>query len=332
MSATQYLLETLTRHQVFIQRHGGGISNTATDALSEMLDRVNAQIIDTPTNRLFAASTEIERLIQSELLQITQEATTSIDEFAVYEAGFMERAFDNAVTVSLVAPAQTQILAALSNNLMTLTSGERVQQLTMTQMFDRYNTVYSTNIGNAIRDGVVTGQTTSEIVKSVGVTEKRAKQDLRAVILTSTNNAGQVGRNAFYQENDDVIEGVRWVSTLDMRTTLICQGRDSKVYPVNSGPRPPAHYRCRSVVVPEVDDEFAIPGLEGERSSQFGPVNSRTTYNSFLKLQSKEYQDAVLGPERAKLFRQGVNVDKFTDDFGRTISLEQLQLMESITL
>ena len=63
-----------------------------------------------------------------------------------------------------------------------------------------------------------------------------------------------------------------------------------------------------------------------------GPVSAKTTYNAWLGKQSDEFQNEVLGPERAKLFRGGMNVDKFTDDQGKTISLAQLTALEGMTL
>ena len=47
-----------------------------------------------------------------------------------------------------------------------------------------------------------------------------------------------------------MIKGVAWVSTLDGRTSPICQARDGIVFPVSSGPRPPAHPNCRSTTAP----------------------------------------------------------------------------------
>lgn len=42
----------------------------------------------------------------------------------------------------------------------------------------------------------------------------------------------------------------RWVSVLDNATTDICLERSGKVYRFGEGPLPPAHIRCRSIVVP----------------------------------------------------------------------------------
>jgi hypothetical protein len=132
--------------------------------------------------------------------------------------------------------------------------------------------------------------------------------------------------------NADVIRGERFVATLDSRTTLTCAGHDAEVYQVGEGPIPPLHFNCRSVRVPVIRDDLAIPGLRGERAAAGGPVDARTTYNSWLSRQPAEVQDEVLGQARAKLFRGGMHIDKFTDDFGRPLSLDQLRNMERITL
>jgi hypothetical protein len=84
--------------------------------------------------------------------------------------------------------------------------------------------------------------------------------------------------------------------------------------------------------VPKVKDEFKIPGIDGERASMDGPVSAQTTYNSWLKRQPKEFQDEVLGLERAKLFRGGMNIQKFVDDRGVLLDLDQLKAREGMAL
>ncbi|UUV44519.1 MuF-like minor capsid protein [Rhodobacter phage RcMotherGoose] len=41
-----------------------------------------------------------------------------------------------------------------------------------------------------------------------------------------------------------------WNSVLDSATTDICRSRDGKIYEFATGPRPPAHMRCRSHITP----------------------------------------------------------------------------------
>lgn len=93
-----------------------------------------------------------------------------------------------------------------------------------------------------------------------------------------------------------------------------CASRDGKVYPIDSGPRPPAHVGCRSVTVPKVGD---IPGVEPFK---------RPTYAEWLAKQPASVQDDILGPTRGRLYRSGgLKVESFVDRKGSTLSLEELQ-------
>jgi SPP1 gp7 family putative phage head morphogenesis protein len=56
--------------------------------------------------------------------------------------------------------------------------------------------------------------------------------------------------DAIAARNPRDVLGVRWVSVLDSRASDICQGLAGQVFPAHDGPRPPAHFNCRSTVVP----------------------------------------------------------------------------------
>ena len=84
--------------------------------------------------------------------------------------------------------------------------------------------------------------------------------------------------------------------------------------------------------MPEVKEEYRLGGL-GERASMDGPVDNQLTYGGFLRKQSKEFQNDVLGPRRAALFRSGkVKINQFTDDAGRVLTLDELAAREGLTL
>jgi hypothetical protein len=57
-----------------------------------------------------------------------------------------------------------------------------------------------------------------------------------------------------------------------------------------------------------------------------GQVAGDLTYNNWLKSQSAEAQDHVLGKAKGKLFRQGgMSMDKFVDTTGHIYTLEELR-------
>jgi hypothetical protein len=74
--------------------------------------------------------------------------------------------------------------------------------------------------------------------------------------------------------------------------------------------------------------ELGIPADEmspGTRASMDGQVPADTTYAEWFAKQSAERQDEILGPVRAKLYREGrVSFDRFYDDKGRFLTLDQL--------
>jgi len=56
-----------------------------------------------------------------------------------------------------------------------------------------------------------------------------------------------------------------------------------------------------------------------------GQVSEAETYQTWLKKKSAAFQDEVLGPTRAKLFREGMDLDRFVDQSGKEYTLAQLR-------
>ena len=206
-----------------------------------------------------------------------------------------------------------------------------------------------TLIRNAVRQGFVEGQTTAEIIGKVRGTRAlnyadglldRSRRELATVLQTALSHTAQTARGAFYDANADVIKALKWTSTLDSLTSPMCRVRDGLLYdpathkplghkiPWLGGPGR-LHFNCRSVSTPVTKSwrELGIPIDDlpaGSRASMDGQVPADLTYADWLKRQSAERQDEVLGPVRAKRFRAGEPMDKFYDDKGRWLTLTQL--------
>jgi len=56
-----------------------------------------------------------------------------------------------------------------------------------------------------------------------------------------------------------------------------------------------------------------------------GQVPAKMTYNEWLKTKPAEFQNEVLGPNRAKLFRAGMPVDRFVNRAGDKLTLDDLR-------
>ena len=165
---------------------------------------------------------------------------------------------------------------------------------------------------------------------SDGVLQVTRRQG-EAIARTMVNHASTQAREETFKGMADVVKGVEWVSTLDTRTSDICKGLDGQVFDVGEGPRPPAHWNCRSTVVPVTKSLREILGSEAAdeepstRASMDGQVAETLTYQDWLAQQPAETQNEALGIGRARLFRAGqIDVADLTKPNGRTRTLEEL--------
>ncbi len=209
---------------------------------------------------------------------------------------------------------------------------------------------------NTIVDGITSGMTNQELSRSLLGTQANKFKDgalqarrrgLEALVRTSINHATNQGRQKVWESNSDLLKGVRWVSTLDTRTTPICQERDGKVGPVVDSPnwrppagasrldppfaRPPAHINCRSTTVAVTKSwkelGFNVEDLPpGTRAAMDGQVPGNVTYFEWLNRQGAATQKDVLGPTRYKLWHEGgITPDRFQNDLGRRYTLDELK-------
>jgi hypothetical protein len=207
-------------------------------------------------------------------------------------------------------------------------------------------------VREAVRAGFVEGRTTAEIIRTIRGTKalrfedgilNRSRRDVAAVVQTALSHTAQTARQAYYDANQDLVKAVQWVSTLDSRTSPQCRVRDGLLYTATAPHRPQGHsvpwgdgpgrlhFNCRSVSVPVLKSwrELGIPVDDmpaGTRASMDGQVPADMTYGQWFGGLSAARQDEIVGAERGALFRAGkVTFDKFSDDKGRWLSLEELR-------
>jgi len=206
-------------------------------------------------------------------------------------------------------------------------------------------------VRDTLRIGFVEGKTVDQMVRSLRGTRAAGYADgilsietrnAEAVVRTAIQHFAAYTREKFYDANSDMIEGKVWVSTLDTRTTEQCQIRDGLQYtpdnkpvghkiPWLAGPGQ-LHWCCRSCSIPIIKDfeKLGLRQREGTRASQGGPVPRGTTYLEWLKAQSAERQDEVLGPVRGEMFRSGkAEMGRFWNDKGIFLTLDELRSRNS---
>jgi len=190
-----------------------------------------------------------------------------------------------------------------------------------------------------VRLGLMQGETTGEIVKRVEDVVVSGKRSARTVVQTAISGTSSQIRDRMFKDNEDLLDGVQWVSTLDSRTSEICRGLDGQVFPIDSGPRPPAHFNCRSTTTPIIkswkDLGFDIEELPpatrpSVRNGLAGDVPSNKTYNDWLKDQDASFQKEILGQAKYELFSKGkLSLDRFIDDGTlKPLSLDEIRKRE----
>lgn len=110
------------------------------------------------------------------------------------------------------------------------------------------------------------------------------------------------------------------VNGIPVHNSTLCRGLDGELFPIDSGPRPPAHYGCRSSAVPVLKKEFQLLSQGRQRSSrdpvtgEVGSVSAKQTYYGWLKNQPAKVQDSIIGSSRGKLLRNGgLTTERFTE-------------------
>lgn len=199
-------------------------------------------------------------------------------------------------------------------------------------------------ISDAIAIGYTENESISQIVARIRGTKaldykngvlQIKKRNAEAIVRTAISHISAFSRTQLFKANENVIKGLKWVATLDSRTTIICASRDGKIYDLGKAPAIPAHINCRSSLAP-VLKSWREMGLdidelpESTRSSLDGQIPAETTYQAWLKTKPVDFQNKVLGETKAKLFRDGgLKLDRFVNRAGYEYTIDELRARDA---
>lgn len=338
-TTNSFLVDSAARHTVFVQRFAGGQSKEMLPSVERVRKEANRRLREEDLTSISRKRlTKLEKDLAVLVSVIYNDMGTSLKknmaEFAQYEAGFSARMFENATDITFTVPSTTVIANSVGNTSMKVKGKGRGQ--TVAGALSQFSDKKAKQIVQIVNDGVIAGKTTLEVAKEITtVTRTLQAAQVTSLTRTITNHVSSEARETTMRANKDIIKGVEWVSVLDGRTTSICGSLDGKLFPIDSGPRPPIHWGCRSTTIPVVKKEFSInPTKDASKRPAVGAdgteqVKGNTTYNSWIKKQPKAFQDDVLGETRGKLLRKGnLSMDKFVDNNYKELSLKELKRKE----
>jgi SPP1 gp7 family putative phage head morphogenesis protein len=283
-TANEELFDASLRHQVHLRRFSTSqakktlrLLEAADRELSAKLRKRLAQLgprTDFASKRFKALLADVRAARKAVMLKLRGELRADMVELGKSEAEFelknLERAIPIEVEFAKVDLRQVGSAAAESP----------FQGQTLKGWVDGLTLADRGRLETAIRLGFTQGESIQNIVKRVAGTKAggfadgalaMTRRQAEAVVRTAVNHVSNTAREAVWQENDDIIQAMRWTSTLDGRTSSLCRARDSKMVRVGDNPlpkgaeplepqdaRPPGHISCRSLLIAIIDGESLL--------------------------------------------------------------------------
>jgi len=353
-STPRELVDIATRHQVMLERLKSGEWKDLQQFVDEMQRILTSRLrsADDLTaftlRRLTRFQTATREALNDPIREFRRAWRREMERIARSEARFEARSIDNVlVRTTTDLPTDQQIAAAVFNNPLQA-RGVTGDQL-LGSFFRGWERAAVEQITGEIRIGVTQGLTNRQIEQSITGTVAAQFRDgamaqirrrAETIVRTSVQHVSQQARQATWEQNSDIVRRVRFVATLDSRTTQQCSSLDGMEFPVGQGPRPPLHPNCRSTTVAVLDGRLSVLGEEGTRAARnvddrrrIDDVPAGQTYYGWLKQQPAEFQSEAIGPTRAKLLRDGgLTAEEFADlQLGRRfdpLTLEEMQRRE----
>jgi len=355
-NATEKIADIFTRHSVDIMRVDAdirrkiirmlnGLSVELKDAIRNVDPSAPARIVY-KNARLGTLTSIADEKVNAVYKNIIASFEKDLLELAGIEVAQVTGTVNRVLTVSLLQPVtDTATLRALVDGTLIegATSKEwwKLQSRSLKELFQR-----------EMREGVIAGESIQTLTNRVigtplgsavagtrarsGGIMKTIKRRSEALVRTSVQAVTNEARYRTYQNNSDVIKGQQWLSTLDQRTSDICASLDGSSWDLDGNPindtsspfvgPPPAHYNCRSVLIPVVKEWSELnknPKIQRKieayekrnkkvtaptRASIDGQVSGKLNYEEWLANKEKQGSNIplqVLGPARHELWKAG---------------------------
>ena len=344
MTANEKLQDEAITHALYLQGYSKGTATKVLNLLkrthNDLVQQLGVALERLPQGeynvaRIDALLTSINGLIRSAYGEVSTELDNQLRGLATYETGYQTQLFQS------VLPEQIAFIAVTGEQAYAVAMARPFQGRLLKDWMEGLDTDLRVKVRDAVRMGILEGQTTNEIVRKIRGTKALNyadglldinRRNAETIVRTAIAHTAAYARDLTYEANDDVIKGVIYTATLDSSTSILCASRDRNFYAIGkSRPAIPAHMNCRSVYTAALKSwrelGLDIPEVpESTRSSFSGQIPAKVTYNEFLRKQSAEFQDEVLGSTKGKLFREGgLDIQRFISKQGKEYTLDELR-------
>jgi intein/homing endonuclease len=230
------LSDELLAHQVATIKHGVELGNSVEPYMRLMKAIIRKEVAGFDAEKRTAK--RLETLIKKLSAQLKvpaddwlAELESQLKEFAKYEANYQAEVIGGFVKMDLVAPTVNQIWAAAMFEPLSLSSGA----VDFTAMMKKWSDGTVARLSMAVKEGFTQALSVSQIIKKVvgdGGASDISLNDAKVVAQTALAHVASEARFKTYEDNDDVVIGYQWVSTLDSRTSTVCFDGQTEIAPI----------------------------------------------------------------------------------------------------
>jgi hypothetical protein len=271
VTANDDLLDDAIRRAVALRRFTDGEARRAIEVLSgddraladwlrgRLAGLTRSRRLDTAQFREFVSAFKGKRA--AAFAGMTDSVRAALRELVKLEAQAELSSIDDAlpVSVELASVSVAKLYAAAFDR-------PFAEGAPLADWFRRLAADDQARLTRAVQLGIVQGEPVPQIVGRVVGTRARgfadgalaiSRRNAETVVRTAVNHVSNAAREAVWSENADMFRYLRWVSTLDGRTSKICAWRDGALTSVGGAPlppgaekldplnaRPPAHPNC----------------------------------------------------------------------------------------
>lgn len=301
-------IEREIKNLVLLQRFANGLARDGGARLRAVVAEIAAELArHDPTSvmaryrraRLEKALEAIAKAVAKGYKDIEQAWRESLVALGVSQAGHVSGTL-GAAGVPVKAAATTKVIRKLVREAI-------IDGRTLSEWVLSARRSYITDVTRALRLGVEHGDDADTMMRQVRDATRKARRHIDGIARTTVTATTNRAHLEVYRGNADVLDGVRFLATLDSRTTILCASLDGTEWQLDDPDMqiPPLHFNCRSQLVPVIDWSHlgadAPPRLA--RAAEGGPF-SGGDYEDWFAAQTPAKQDAIIGKRRADLFRR----------------------------
>jgi len=238
-------------------------------------------------------------------------------------------------------------------------SSTGIRSFNTSNEIDKLFTNHSKKYRNAIKQSLETGLSTKEASRLFKKNSEKIDGLKNAHVETLTRTAIAESMSLAREKNEEenfssVISGHMWITVFDTRTSVICASLGGRIAKKRSEFRvtPPAHPRCRSILMPITDftdtknlsqnsrvwDEKIYADKDRQLHTKFEKKDQRqinvenpgnkskfTSFDGFLSQLPKDRQVQWLGPEKYKIYQTGkLGMSQLIDGSGKIRTVKEL--------